>query len=37
MNRKSKMTRESMEKILGKVKFKNDPELFDIVQGVLNR
>lgn len=37
MNRKSKMTRESMEKILGKVKFKNDPELFGIVQGVLNR
>ena len=37
MNRKSKMTRERMEKILGKVKFKNDPELFDIVQGVLNR
>lgn len=37
MNRKSKMTRKSMEKILGKIKFKNDPELFDIVQGVLNR
>lgn len=37
MNRKSKITRESMTKILGKVKFRNEPELYDIVQGVLNR
>lgn len=37
MNRKSKMTRESMIKILGKVKFKNEPLLYDIVQAVLDR
>ena len=37
MSRKSKMTKQRMEDILSKYKFRSDPELLGIVQGVLNR
>ena len=37
MSRKNKMTKQRMEDILSKYKFRSDPELLGIVQGVLNR
>ena len=37
MNRKTKMTKDAMDKILRKFKFSSNPELAKIVQGVINR